>query len=73
VAVQEQAKSVRKTIADARQALEKSQALIAWAEQLRDTLAETLDLCHRNHVAHEALRQDGSSLRQKAKNLTKKE
>ena len=64
---------MRKTFADPRQAVEKSQALIAWAEQLRDTFAETLDLCHRNHVAHEALRQDGSSLRQKAKDLTKKE
>lgn len=71
--MQQQAKSVRKTIADARQAVEKSQALISWAEQLRDTLAETLDLCRRNHLEHEALRQDGSSLRQKAKNLTQKE
>ncbi len=64
---------MRKTFADARQAVEKSQALIAWADQLRDTLAETLDLCYRNHLAHEALRQVGMSLRQKAKNLTQKE
>ncbi len=62
---------MRKTLADARHAIERSKALIAQNEDLRATLAETLELCRHNHVAHELLRQDGDTLRQKTRKLIK--
>jgi len=61
-----------KTLDDARQTIQISQALIARNEELRSTLAETLDLYYRNHDEHESLRQDGTTLRQKAKKLARK-
>jgi len=63
---------VRKTLADARHAIERSQALIARNEELRAVLAETLDLCYQNHVVHESLRQNGINARHQAKKLAKK-
>ena len=62
---------MRKTLTDARHAFERT-ALIARNEELQALLTDTLDLCHRNHLVHEVLRRDASTLRRKAKKLSAK-
>ena len=62
---------MRKRLTDAEYVIERTQALIARNEELLALLTDTLDLCHRNHLVHEVLRRDASTLRRKAKKLVK--